>query len=55
MCICMNGIFCFQKGFFNFSYYIGKFLVGANRLGVPFTKLHTFFEIFWALPIDYIL
>ena len=29
------------------------FLVGAHRFGVPFPKLQTFSEIFWALHIDY--
>ena len=35
------------------SDYAATFLVGAHRLGVPFPKLQTFFEIFWALYIDY--
>ena len=29
------------------------FLVGAHIFGVPFPKLQTFPEIFWALHIDY--
>ena len=29
------------------------FLVGAHRFGVPFPKLQTSSEIFWALHIDY--
>ena len=29
------------------------FLVGVHRFGVPFPKLQTFSEIFWALHIDY--
>ena len=28
------------------------FLAGAHRFGVPFPKLQTFSEIFWALHID---
>ena len=35
------------------SYYTATFLVGAHRFGVPFPKLQTFSEIFWALHIDY--
>ena len=35
------------------SYYTATFLVGAHRIGVPFPKLQTFSEIFWALHIDY--
>ena len=35
------------------SYYTATFLVGAHRFGVPFPKLQTFSEIFWALYIDY--
>ena len=35
------------------SHYTVTFLVGAQRFGVPFTKLQTFSEIFWALHIDY--
>ena len=35
------------------SYYTVTFLVGAHRFGVPFPKLQTFSEIFWALHIDY--
>ena len=35
------------------SYYTVTFLVGAHRFGVPFPKLHTFSEIFWALHIVY--
>ena len=35
------------------SYYTATFLVGAHRFGVPFPKLQTFFEIFWALHVDY--
>ena len=34
-------------------YYTATFLVGAHRFGVPFSKLKTFSEIFWALRIDY--
>ena len=34
------------------SYYTATFLVGAHRFGVPFPKLKTFSEIFWALHID---
>ena len=34
-------------------YYIATFLVGVHRFGVPFPKLQTFSEIFWALHIDY--
>ena len=37
----------------NYSYYTGTFLVGAHRFEVPFPKLQTFSEIFWALHIDY--
>ena len=37
------------------SYYTATFLVGAHRFGVPFPKLQTFSEIFWALHIDYSL
>ena len=35
------------------SYHTATFLVGAHRFGVPFPKLQTFSEIFWALHIDY--
>ena len=35
------------------SYYTATFLAGAHRFGVPFPKLQTFSEIFWALHIDY--
>ena len=35
------------------SNYTATFLVGAHRFGVPFPKLQTFSEIFWALHIDY--
>ena len=35
------------------SYYTAIFLIGAYRFGVPFPKLQTFSEIFWALHIDY--
>ena len=35
------------------SYYTATFLVGAHKFGVPFPKLKTFPEIFWALHIDY--
>ena len=35
------------------SYYTATFLVGAHRFGIPFPKLQTFPEIFWALNIDY--
>ena len=31
----------------------GDIFVGAHRFGVPFPKLKTFSEIFWALPIEY--
>ena len=48
-----NNTFCFQKEFINLSYYTGTFLVGAHRFGVPFPKLQTFSEIFWALHIGY--
>ena len=34
-------------------YYAATFLVGVHRFGVPFPKLQTFSEIFWALHIDY--
>ena len=34
-------------------YYTATFLVGAHRSGVPFPKLQTFSEIFWALLIGY--
>ena len=34
------------------SYYTETFLVGAHRFGVPFLKLQTFSEMFWALHID---
>ena len=34
-------------------YYTATFLVCAHRFGVPFPKLKTFSEIFWALHIDY--
>ena len=34
------------------SYYTSTFLVGAHRFGVPFPKLQTFSETFWALHID---
>ena len=34
-------------------YYTATLLVGACRFGFPFSKLKTFFEIFWALHIDY--
>ena len=37
------------------SCYTVTFLVGAHRFGVPFPKLQTFSEIFWALYIDYSL
>ena len=37
------------------SYYTAIFLVGAHRFGVPFPKLQTVSEIFWALHIDYSL
>ena len=39
--------------FISLSYYTATFLVGAHRIGVPFPKLQTFSEIFWALHIDY--
>ena len=29
------------------------FLVGAHRFGVPFPKLQTFSETFWAVHTDY--
>ena len=35
------------------SYYTATFSVGVHRFGVPFPKLQTFSEIFWALRIDY--
>ena len=35
------------------SFYTATFLEGAHRFGVPFPKLQTFFEIFWALHIDF--
>ena len=35
------------------SYDTATLLVGAHRFGVPFPKLQTFSEIFWALHIDY--
>ena len=35
------------------SYYTAKFLVGVHRFGVPFPKLQTWSEVFWALHIDY--
>ena len=35
------------------SYYTATFSEGAHRFGVPFPKLQTFSEIFWALYIDY--
>ena len=35
------------------SYYTAPFLVGAHRFGVPFPKLQTLSETFWALHIDY--
>ena len=35
------------------SYYTATFLVGAHRSGIPFPEVQTFFEIFWALHIDY--
>ena len=35
------------------SYYTAIFLVGAHRFGVPFPKLQTFSEIFWALHVNY--
>ena len=35
------------------SYHTATFLVGAHRFGVPFPKLQTFSEIFWALHIGY--
>ena len=35
------------------SYYTTTFLIGGHRFGVPFPKLQTFSEIFWALHIDY--
>ena len=34
------------------SNYTATFLVGAHRFGVPFPKIQTFSEIFWALLID---
>ena len=40
---------CFQKEIINLSYSTVTFLVGAHRFGVPFPKLQTFFEVFWAL------
>ena len=44
---------CFQKEIINLSYSTVTFLVGAHRFGVPFPKLQTFSEVFWALHIDY--
>ena len=35
------------------SEYAAMFLVGAHRFGVPFPKLQTFPENFWALHIGY--
>ena len=35
------------------SYYTAIRLVGAHRFGIPFPKLQTFSEIFWALHIHY--
>ena len=35
------------------SYYTATLFVGAHRFRVPFPKLQTFSEIFWALHIDY--
>ena len=35
------------------SYYTATVLVGAHRFRIPFPKLQTFSEIFWALHIDY--
>ena len=35
------------------SYFTATFLVGAHRFRVPFPKLKTFSEIFWAPHIDY--
>ena len=37
------------------SYYTGIYLVGAQRFWFPFPKLDTFSEIFWVLPIDYMI
>ena len=34
------------------SPYTATFLVGVHRFGVPFPKLQTFSEIFWAVHID---
>ena len=34
------------------SYYTVTFLVGVHRFGVPFPKLQTFSEIFWAPDTD---
>ena len=34
------------------SYYTATFSEGAHRFGVPFPKLQTFSEIFWALYFD---
>ena len=34
-------------------YYTATLLVGAHRFAVPFPKLQTFSEIFWALHIGY--
>ena len=33
--------------------YQATFLVGAHGFGVPFLKLQTFSEMFWALHIDF--
>ena len=41
------------KGVYQFVILHSDILVGAHRFGVPFPKLHTFSEIFWALHIDY--
>ena len=43
----------FLKGVSQFVMLYSDILVGAHRFGVPFPKLQTFSEIFWALDIDY--
>ena len=45
--------FVFKRSLINLSYYTVTFLVGVRRFGVPFSKLQTFTEIFWALHIDH--
>ena len=44
----------FSKGVYRFVIlYSDTFNRDAHRFGVPFPKLQTFSEIFWALHIDY--